>query len=353
MDDVDINDERAQLELMKQQKDCLLKEWDISFIINGEVLVNVLNFMYEVNHEIHIKFYADKALLLQKSSDNIQFATVEIHYGEFVEYIPNLKEEFKGILIDMNGTIEELISYASKDDAIEIRIDTVNSQMIEFHCFANLVIWTFLKDPEEVIRNTSRTLELIEKARNNPDIGKASIHIEPSTLVRICALKGHKSRHDKTKINDQMLIEVGDIDGLNISYGTIDKGKILNVKPAFLPLQGNESKEDYGDGNLEEIDVGNLEEIDVGNLEEDHIDYIEDSKPKAKPSEMVYKIVADSPQNVVVERNFLTPFLKLKGLRTINIEIRTNKPIVIIQEPFNKVYAMLTVAPRIENEEIK
>jgi hypothetical protein len=92
------------------------------------------------------------------------------------------------------------------------------------------------------------------------------------------------------------------------------------------------------------------------NVETESIDTDSREKSERRPdiksqSDQLLGMDIDDNQHVYLEKEFLTPFSKLKGLSPIVIEVRTNKPIVIEQRPYNGIRAMLTVAPRIENDE--
>ena len=48
---------------------------------------------------------------------------------------------------------------------------------------------------------------------------------------------------------------------------------------------------------------------------------------------------------------FLAPILKLNGISPIVIEMRKERPIVLIQRPYTDMEVLLTVAPRVEAED--
>jgi len=81
---------------------------------------------------------------------------------------------------------------------------------------------------------------------------------------------------------------------------------------------------------------------------------VEKKRPDAKGQiDQLLGLEADVPQYVYLQKEYVIPFTKLKGLSPIIIEIRTDKPVVIDQKPYNGISAMLTIAPRIENEDDK
>lgn len=400
----------GQLKTLRQAKDNLLKEWDVSFGINGEVLINILGFMNDINGEIPLKFYQDRIFTHQKSTDNVQYAEVEISSQDVLDYKPGLDGDpnrkdarsifrhpdgdFKGILIDVKGTVEEIQSFAQKDDIINVRIDTGYYKRIEFHCPGNVVIWAQLLEPTALLKSLEKLPDIIKKVRNDPNIKKASVIIEPQTFAKICNIGGKGKKRD---IDERVFIELDKKDGLFISSGDRLKGRIFALKPVDIVSQLG----DYGVGSFDSVNipegeyegdiVGGMEEVgmsevdtggidDIGGIEDtggiegmvDSTEEIPDFAPssfvpeekedkkfeKKKPenraqTDQVLGMEIDSTQFIYMQQEFLGPFSKLKGLSPISIEVRTDKPIVLEQRPFNGIKALLTIAPRIENEEDK
>lgn len=400
----------GQLKMLRQAKESLLKEWDVSFGINGEVLLNVMSFMNDINTEIPIKFYSDRLFMHQKSPDNIQYAEIEISSQDVMDYKPNLEGDpkrkdarsvfngpdgdFKGILVDMKGTVEEITSFAQKDDVIIVRVDTAYYKRIEFHCPGNIVIWAQLLEPTALIKSLEKLPDIIRKVRSNPDIKKASVIIEPQTFNRICSIGGKGGK--KRDIDERVFIELDKKDGLFISSGDRLKGRVFALKPVDIVSQLG----DYGEGGFDNMNVaegiyeGDIMEgmegvdmlrADVGEMDgagaaERMVDseipnfdevpeipdfapssfiperkeekYLEKKKPENRAQvDQVLGMEVDSTQFIYMQQEFLAPFSKLKGLSPISIEVRTDKPIIIEQRPFNGIKALLTIAPRIENEE--
>jgi hypothetical protein len=425
----------GQLKTLRAAKDSLLKEWDVSFGINGEVLVNILGFMNDINAEIPLKFYKDRIFTHQKSTDNVQYAEVEISSQDVMDYLPHIDGDpnrkdarsvfkhpdgdYKGILIDVKGTVEEIQSFAQKDDIINIRVDTGYYKRIEFHCPGNVVIWAQLLEPTALLKSLEKLPDTIKKVRNNPDIKKASVIIEPATFTRICNIGGKGKKRD---IDERVFIELDKKDGLFISSGDKLKGRIFALKPVDIVSQLG----DYGEGGFDSVNIpegeyegdimGDAGDMGLSEVGPDEIDRIgdagdvggvgdagdvggsddvggwdratgntggiegmvdnteeepgfapssfvpaerEDKRPDKKRPEnraqvdQVLGMEVDSTQFIYMQQEFLQPFSKLKGLSPISIEVRTDKPLVIIQKPYNGVEALLTIAPRIENEEDK
>jgi hypothetical protein len=412
----------GQLKTLRAAKDSLLKEWDISFGINGEVLINILSFMNDVNAEIPIKFYQDRIFTHQKSTDNVQYAEVEISSQDVTDYIPNLDGDpgrrdaksvskhpdgdYKGILIDVKGMVGKIQSFAQKDDVISVRVDTGYYKRIEFHCPGNVTIWQQLLEPTALIKSLEKLPDTIKRVRNDPNIKKASVIIEPATFTRICNIGGKDKKRD---IDERIFVELDKKDGLFISSGDKLNGTIFALKPVDIVSQLG----DYGEGGFDNLDVSEGEfEGDIGGDAEDmglqevgasdidgvgSVDSIggsdesggweggtgqiegmvnsteeepgyapssfvpseKENKMKAdkkKPEnraqvDQVLGMEVDSTQFIYMQQEFLQPFSKLKGLSPISIEVRTDKPIIVYQKPYNGVYAMMSIAPRIENEE--
>lgn len=367
-------DKAAQLKALKHARDQVLKEWDVSFGINGEVLANILGFTTDINTDIPMKFYQDKIFIHLKSPDNIQYAEVEISSSDVLDYKPGLEGDpnrkdakiivkgpdgdYKPVLIDIKGTLDEITPFAQKDDIIIIRIDTFYYKRIEFHCPGNVVIWAQLVDPSTVMKSIEKLPEIIRRVRNDPSIKKASAIIEPATFARICAIGGKGGK--KRDIDERIFIELDKEDGLYITSGDKLKGRFFELKPIGMGIDspGGAPDQVY---NTELMDIDGMGEIegmeefgyaprgDSGNK-----DRVEKKRPDQKTQlDQLLGLEVDSTQYVYLSKEFMVPFSKLKGLSPIVIEVRTDKPIVLQQKPYNGITALLTVAPRIENEEDK
>lgn len=363
----------AQLKALKQARDQVLKEYDVSFGINGEVLSNILGFVTDINTDIPMKFYKDKIFIHLKSPDNIQYAEIEISSSDVLDYRPGLEGDperkdaksivkstdgdYKPVLIDIKGTLDEITSFAQKDDIIVVRIDTAYYKRIEFHCPGNVIIWAQLVDPTTVMKSIEKLPEIIRRVRNDPNIKKASAIIEPATFARICAIGGKGGK--KRDIDERIFIELDRQEGLYITSGDRLKGRYFELRPTDVSA-GVESP-----GSPDRIYDEALMEMDEMGGMEDEFGYAPrgDSGDKKKNEkkrtdqktqlDQLLGIEVDSTQYVYLSKEFIVPFAKLKGLSPIVIEVRTDKPIVLEQKPYNGIKALLTVAPRIESEEDK
>ncbi len=364
----------AQLKMLKGARDQALKEWDVSFAINGEILSNILGFVTDINTDIPMKFYQDKIFIHLKSPDNIQYAEIEISSSDVIDYRPGLEGDsnrkdaksitkgpdgdYKGILIDSKGTLDEITSFAQKDDIIIVRIDTAHYKRIEFHCPGNMVIWAQLVDPTNVMKTIEKLPEIIRRVRNDPNIKKASAIIEPATFQKICIIAGKGGK--KRDIDERIFIELNKQDGLFITSGDRLKGRFFEIKPTDIGLGASSEIPDSGYGESMEMN-----EIEGMEGTEDVFGYAprENSGDKGRPEkkrtdqktqlDQLLGLEVDSPQYVYLSKEYIMPFAKLKGLSPIVIEVRTDKPVVIQQKPYNGITALLSVAPRIESEEDK
>lgn len=367
-------DKAAQLKALKQARDQVIKEYDVSFGINGEVLANIFGFVNDINTDIPMKFYKDRIFIHLKSPDNIQYAEVEISSSDVLDYKPGLEGDpnrkdakiivkgsdgdYKPILIDIKGTLDEITSFAQKDDIIIVRVDTFYYKRIEFHCPGNVVIWAQLVDPTTVMKSIEKLPEIIRRVRNDPNIKKASAIIEPATFARICAIGGKGGK--KRDIDERIFIELDKEDGLYITSGDKLKGRFFELRPMGIGMDSSGGVPDQV-YNAELMDIEGMGEIE--GMEEFGYAPRADSGNKDRPErkrtdqktqlDQLLGIEVDSTQYVYLSKEFIMPFTKLKGLSPIVLEVRTDKPIVLEQKPYNGIKALLTVAPRIESEDDK
>lgn len=379
MPEAGVVDKTDLVKLLKHARDQILKEWDISFGINGEVLTNIMSFISDINTDVLMKFYKDKIVAQLKSPDNIQYAEIEISSSDILDYKPNIEGsperkdaksvvkgpdgDFKAILVDVKGTVDEISPFAQKDDLIVIRIDSSYYKRIEFHCPGNVVVWTQLLDPTAALKAVEKLPGIIKGVRENPNIKKASAIIEPATFQRICSIGG-KGGGKKRDIDERIFIELDKKDGLYITSGDKLKGRIFELKPmevgmgAMPGIPGmpeNVSGEQYAaDEMMDEMmeEMGDMEEHDYAPGREDKRPKRPD-KPTKAPVDQLLGMEVDSTQYIYLSREFILPFTKLKGLAPIVVEIRTDKPIFLEQKPFGGIRVFLTIAPRIENEDDK
>lgn len=366
------------VKLLRHARDQILKEWDISFSINGEVLSNIMSFLSDINTDVLMKFYKDKIFIQLKSPDNIQYAEVEINSSDILDYNPNIEgeperkdaksvmkdlngEDFKCVLIDIKGTLDEVASFAQKDDLIIIKVDSFYYKRIEFHCPGNVIIWAQLMDPSQALKAVEKLPGIIKGVRENPNIKKAQVIIEPATFNRICSIGG-KSGEKKRDVDERIFIELDKKDGLYITSGDRLKGRLFELKPMEvgmgsmtgipegIPGGMYEDPEVMVDEMMEEM--GGTDEYGYapgrGDKKKD-----EKKKPDKAPMDQLLGMEVDSTQYIYLQREYIMPFIKLNGLAPIIVEIRTDKPIFLEEKPFGGIKVVLTIAPRIEEEDDK
>lgn len=368
-------DKAAQLKALRQARDQVLKEWDIGFGVNGEVLINILGFVTDINTDVPIKFYQDRIFIHLKSPDNIQYAEVEISSSDVLEYKPGLEGDpnrkdakmvvkgndgdYKPVLIDTKGTLEEITSFAQKDDIIYVRIDTFYYKRVEFHCPGNVVIWAQLVDPTTIMKSIEKLPDIIRRVRNDPNIKKASAIIEPATFARICTIGGKGEK--KRDIDQRIFIELDKQEGLYITSGDRLKGRFFELKPTGIDItsadiEGGMPNGMYNEGLVDMEDGGDIEgaeEFGYAPREDSRKkDNVEKNKAEQKTQlDQLLGFEVDSTEYVYLSKDYMMPFTKLKGLSPIVLEVRTDKPIILHQKPYNGISALLSVAPRIESED--
>jgi hypothetical protein len=209
------------------------------------------------------------------------------------------------------------------------------------------------------MKSIEKLPEIIRRVRSDPNIKKASAIIEPATFARICAIGGKGGK--KRDIDERIFIELDKEDGLYITSGDKLKGRFFELKPMGVGMDSPGGAVPDQIYNADVMDIEGIGEIE--GMEEFGYALRGDSGNKDKPEkkrpdqktqlDQLLGIEVDSTQYVYLSKEFIMPFTKLKGLSPIVIEVRTDKPIVLEQKPYNGIKALLTVAPRIESEDDK
>jgi hypothetical protein len=340
-------------DIPRKEKFQLLKEWDISFKINAEVFGNILRFFYgnqdgyktdikskDSIKQVPILFYANRVCINQKSDDNVRFAHVTIDSKDLMDYDPSLEkekekeknkgsrclfkgleEDFKGVIVDLKITLDELIFFEAKDDFVEVRINTIRGR-IEFHLQGNVVVWATLVrcKQEDFLEHLPG---IIKRVRST--IKATVVVMELFTFTRLCKLGGYykfkvaSNRREARKEDERILIAVDEKEGLTATSGDKVLGRFLTVQ----------NPEAYID------DMLNMD------LEEWFM----------QGNDKILTMEAD-PNNlyIYIKQEFMLPFLRLDSdnVTPITLEIRHAKPLVIEQFPFSGIRAILSIAPRIE-----
>lgn len=345
-----------------------LEKWDVEFSINQEVLGNILNYGKEINLGFLVKFYVDKILIQLKSPDHIQYTDINIPKEDISEYNPELDkyrdlhkdshgDMYKVIYVPDFGKAAGIVKNGQIDDIAMVRIDTITRSTIEFNMPGGFRFGLYahsLTEEDPIKKAVERLPDIIDGVRNNPDIKVAQVIMEPATFNRLCKIFNTKGK--SRDIDDRVLIKICP-DGLKAYNGDRLLCRMLNL--IYMPPNG------YGDGNdnsdsWPDVSKMTQEEID-SYIRSTGIDITNNINKKNNKKEKVIKPPSDALLGLTVDDNkehfiylaseFITPFILLEGLAPIVLEIRTDKPLFIEQKLANNIIVMLTVAPRIENED--
>jgi hypothetical protein len=293
--------------------------------------------------EVPMLFYKNRICMNQMGLDKFQFAHVTIDAKDLVDYEPNLEnardkgsnaifsgveEDFKGIILDLKVTLQDLMNFAAKDSLLEMRVNTVNGR-IEFHMPENIVIWTWAlgKSQDDFSEKLPYT---IKKVRST--VRATLIKLEPLIFSKICNLGGGVklmwagNKWVARSEDERIFISADTKEGLVITSGDREIGRFLDIDGAeneFNPEMIEQMYKDAEEGNM----------------------------PKGVKDKVSDMIVDPSSTLIYIKQEYITPFLKIKGLSTILLEIRNDKPLVIEQFPYSGVHVILTVALRVEFEE--
>lgn len=416
--------------------DTLLKDWDISFQMSGESLLNILEFCKEINLDVLFRFRKDGILMHQKSEDNTQYFEINIPWNDVRFYDVGIddentdgKEVQKGtenkqeklVLITIKKLISDLGNFIDRTKPVDIRIDTKTWKRMEFSA-NNTSVWTQMIDPSGIMKKIDKMPDIIAKQRAVPNVPVGIVSVEPLSIIQICKLgpTGKKATDDDSR----MFIELIPDKGLIVSSGGKMSGRVFKIpvdaSDTFVEKKGEEITEQTGivtdvvQEAIDEIsglhnnlsvndlaDMGGKEksEEDVYNQTSygdsysdddenvgqhglfDEFEDIEKKKErrKEKKKEEMEKKKGDKKGrrsrdqedlekqeknirlehqvlqwdvhekvSVYIQQDYLAPFVKLKGTSPVIIEVRTDRPIIIIQKIFNDTRALLTIAPRAE-----
>jgi len=417
--------------------DTLLKDWDISFQMSGESLLNILEFCKEINLDVLFRFRKDGILMHQKSEDNTQYFEINIPWNDVNFYDIGIEDEDIGnkeykegeqenkikeklVLITIKKLISDLGNFVDKVKPVDIRIDTKVWKRMEFSA-NNTSVWTQMIDPSETMKKIDKMPDIIAKQRAVSGVPVGIVSVEPLSIIQICKLgpTGKKATDDDSR----MFIELIPDKGLIVSSGGKMSGRVFKI-PVDTPDEkmGEEITKQMGivtdvvqetiddisglHNNLSIDDLDDMggkekseEEIygqvsasyDDGDGDEDEnvgqhglFDEFEDIEKKKEKKKEKKRIETEKKKgdkkgrrdqekeqldkqeknihlehqvlqwdvhekvSVYIQQDYLAPFVKLKGTSPVIIEVRTDRPIIIIQKIFNDTRALLTIAPRAE-----
>lgn len=223
-----------------------LTEWDISFLMNGDVLGRFLTFVEDVHPDLPMVFYKDRIVIRQRSSDNISFININIEIIDAMNYDPGLPEDAKDtdrkiVVIEATGLAGEIADYSKGADMVLVRIDTKRLKKCEFTCGEYRKHKIMLVQPED-FHKLEITEKKIKANRDNPAAKGCDMVLEPETFTKICALGGKKGGED-------MIFEVSK-KGLLVYTSDEDSGTSFEIL--------NEPNSIYGTGVG---DIGNADDI--------------------------------------------------------------------------------------------
>lgn len=228
--------------------DSVLKDWDISFQISGESLLNILEFCKDINYDILFRFRKEEIIIHQKSDDNTQYFEIVIPWNDVSFYNCNIEDTIKTVdnakAIDSAETIDnekikeklvcinikklstDLGNFIDKSKPVDVIIDTKKWKRVQFSA-NNTACWVQTIDPDDISKKLENMPGIIAKQRALTSVPVGIIQIEPLTLSQICKLgpTGKKSADDDSKL----FIELIPNKGLIISSGGKLSGRIFKI----------------------------------------------------------------------------------------------------------------------------
>lgn len=293
---------------------------EISFTIEAGRLSNIFGYLKQINDEIPMTFYGDKITIRQKSVDNIQYTEIEIGKKDLVKYNPGLKHGngYRNVLVYIDRVaLDEIecmcniatgepimatgesvydIGTTRKQHNVDVKIKPSNNK-IEFHLPGNVVIWTRFIEEGQYTKNMFDQIDrmpgIIKKVRDNPNINKSLVTIDSQTFDKLCDTESCNNGYDGRIYT----VKIDKKDGLTFVSKTEDGFREIILRPKCLSI---ECKEDNKDA-------------------------------------------------IKISKCYIDPFGILNG-GPVTVEIRNDKPIVLERKLGDCTTALLTVAPRIEEE---
>ena len=288
--------------------DTLLKDWDISFQMSGESLLNILEFCKEINLDVLFRFRNDGILMHQKSDDNTQYFEINIPWNDVSFYDigidddkdnedkdneeikegkrEKIKEEKqekkikeKLVLITIKKLISDLGNFIDRTKPVDIRIDTKMWKRMEFSA-NNTSVWTQMIDPGEIIKKIDNMPEIIAKQRAVSSVSVGIVSIEPISLIQICKLgpTGKKATDDDSR----MFIELIPDKGLIVSSGGKMSGRVFKI-PVDAP------RDEKGEEITEQKDIVQEAIDDITRVHNNlSVDDLGDMGSKEKSEEDIY-----------------------------------------------------------------
>lgn len=253
---------------------------------------------------------------------------------------------FKIAYFNAKSVFKDIERLVDKDDIIVVRIDTISkNKRIEFHVKCSIIHAQLIQPTDNMLKELDRLPKIIDRVRNDMEIKKAIIVIEPLTFALMCFKVNNAKLRDIDKrvlftINkERMLVLSGDrLKGLLFEIVKDPLADTITLRDREIRSKQEERKK-----KMKKI-FGDDGEIDINK---------EAEKPNDKVINRALGIEVDEPQKIYLSMEFLSPFLLIirRLFNPIVMEIRTDKPLVLETRAWNNINIMLTIAPRMEQED--
>ena len=386
------------------------EKWDIGFDINAEILGNIMGFMGPFNDNVPIKFFADRLSIRQTNEAKVAYVEIDIPQHKLQNYEVNIGniesddkskgEPHKLVMMSASDVTDEVLSYVTKESMITVRIDSKYRKSIQFSTSGGYSVWTRLIDLGDEVKRLDTVRLMIDRVRNNSSFPKAVLTFDADTFKKMCIL-GAKAK-DKTEF---LTMQIDKEKGLTLYSESNTMGRVLRIgcaggtsgagdaggigsasdvggvsnvgleKTEYSEYQsyggyedddsGDDSGNDYTDvisGSNIMGDMGIDKSKSGGNKKSkkggDKDDGKKDRYKKGKDENTVSTVASKLYQldmnkdfvDIIFNREYLAPMLKLKGMGFVVMEVREKAPIIIEQELYDGCKVFLTIAPRTKED---
>lgn len=337
------------------------RKWDISFEIECELLINLLNYCRNFNVEVPIKFYEDR-IVIQILSDpthtehiGTQFTEIiipkiyvfEYKPGELKEHIDregdreggsSSGEKYKSVTLFTKYMMYSLKKYGGKTEyggkgvLVAIKIDTLELGMAQFE-IQNFKFWAAITDTPLIVdfKTANRLPGKLDKWRSNPDFPSAKVVIEPFTYLRMCKAIG-----DRRDIDKRIFISLSKENGLTVTSGDELSGRIFHVI----------SPDQFINKAVEEIDA-------LTQIRERYEDLVGFNNPnyKAPPKidsnvDQLLELHVTTPQYAYVSAEHINPLKDLKSYNPIIMEILSDEALYFETKPYGEIIVRMAMKQR-------
>lgn len=325
-----------------------LENWDISFFMNGEVLVNILSYVNMLDYEIPTFFYKDKIRIQCIDTTKVSYTRIDIPNDNLLEYKICDKNDEKpnddvplSVIID-GRIISEIAPFVGKDNYVEVKIDTKHRRSIQLTVLGLTVITRLIAEQKNKggIERFNKMDSIIKSFETVP--GKVSYVVGTQVLNNICNLGATKS--DKKGGNHITVSSNGQV--LTVTSSSDLTDRILKVDQSVEYQEMNKGS-DMSEGITEEDNVdGEFDNTTDETIED--FPGLEDTVLQVTTESDVQQEVETS---VMLDRDYLEPLLKLKGLGALILELIRDRPLQVHYTPYNNIKVFLMVSPRLETDD--